>query len=186
VTPLLLQRPQPSRNPIGSLGKAAKPNLEPRLGEGDPAPAGGWRRFGGPPPASCGGRWDQIGDRTRRPDSLVSRYGCLRIRPNNLRRGLRAPLRRLSRPPRLTGCVERHLPDLSDALLGGARDCLRRLDTRLELAQRRHGAARQGPVLRVVPLRSLDSPNLGGREAAKTEPSLRDEKGETVVGEGAL
>src|SRR5215218_2176886 len=146
MTRVLLQCPQTSRNSVSSLSKAAKPHLEPRLTHRRglsplPArshliavPAGGWRRFGGPPPASCGGRWDQIGDRTRRPNSIVPRYGCLRSRPNNsVSRSPRTPLRRLSRPPRLPSRVERHLPHLAHPVLRSPGDNQRLVDPRLQL-----------------------------------------------------
>jgi hypothetical protein len=113
MTPLLLQRPQPSRNSVSPLVKAAQPNLEPRLTRRSDVPAGGWRRFGGPPPGSCGGWWDQIGDRTRRPEALVLRSGYVRGGLNSLHSRLGAPLRRLSRPARLPRRVKRHLPHLA-------------------------------------------------------------------------
>jgi hypothetical protein len=62
--------------------------------------------------------------------------------------------------------VERHLPHLAHALLGGAGDHQRLVDPRLELADQRHRAAGDDPVLGAVALTSLDIGNLGLREAA--------------------
>lgn len=170
---LRLKPPQPSREPVSSLIEAAKPNLKPRLTHRpglSPRPlnatAGGWRRFGGPPPASCGGRWNQIGDRTRRPERSVPRYGCLRTGPNNrlprsgphsLSSRPSARLSRLSRPASLPGRIERHLPHLTHAVLRSTRDNQRLVDPRLELAQRRNRAPGYDPVVRAVSLRSLDT-----------------------------
>lgn len=177
MAPLLLQRAQPSRNSVSPLGKATKPNLEPRLRRRlrlSPRlniPAGGWRRFGGPPPASCGGRWDQIGDRTRRPGRIVPRYGCLRSALNNRRLSsglncrLSTPLRRLSGPPSLPDRVERHLPDLAHPILGSPGDHQRLADPRLELIQRRNSAPRNHPIVSDVSLRPLDAGNLRSRKA---------------------
>jgi hypothetical protein len=165
MTPLLLKRPQPSRNSVSPLVESAEPNLEPRLTHHVGLlhrPAGGWRRFGGPPPAGCGGWWDQIGDRTRRPGRIVPRYGCLR---SGLNSRLSTPLRRLSRPPSLPSGIERHLPHLAHALLRRAGDHQRLVDPRLELIQRRNSASRNHPVVSDVSLRPLDAGNLRSRKA---------------------
>ena len=167
---MLLQRPQPSRNSVSSLSKAAKPNLKPRLRHRSglslllgrshliTVPAGGWRRFGGPPPASCGGWWDQIGDRTRRPAPLVLRSGCLRRRLNNsLSSRPSALLSRLSRPPGLPSRIERHLPHLAHPVLRSPSDDQRLVDPCLELIQRRHRAPGNDPVVGDVSLRTLDT-----------------------------
>src|SRR5215218_8824697 len=134
MTRVLLQCPQTSRNSVSSLSKAAKPHLEPRLTHRrglSPLPA---RSHLIAVPASWGGRWDQIGDRTRRPNSIVPRYGCLRSRPNNsVSRSPRTPLRRLSRPPRLPSRVERHLPHLAHPVLRSPGDNQRLVDPRLQL-----------------------------------------------------
>jgi hypothetical protein len=176
---VILKRPQPRREPVSSLRKGAKPHLEPglghrsdfrrRLGRGHlfDAPAGGWRRFGGPPPGSCGGWWNQIGDRTRRPDSIVPRYGCL---SSGLNSRLSTPLSRLSRPASLPSRIERHLPHLAHPVLGSPRDDQRLVDPRLELIQRRNGAPRNHPVLSDVSLRPLDAGNLRSMKA-ETFPS---------------
>jgi hypothetical protein len=186
MTPVLLKRPQPSGNSVSPLVKAAKPNLEPRLTHHlglirhlrlslrPNVPAGGWRRFGGPPPASCGGWWDQIGDRTRRPDSIVCRSGYLRSGPNNRSPRKRpsslcsrtsARLCRLSRAPSLPGRVERHLPHLPHAVFRGARDHQRLVDPRLKLVQRRNRSPGYDPVVSDVPLRPLDGGNLRSGKA---------------------
>jgi hypothetical protein len=181
MTPLLLQRPQASGNSVSPLVKAAKPNLEPRLPNRPrrsltlDAPAGGWRRFGGPPPASCG--WDQIGVRTRRPEPLVPSYGCLRRSLNNrslsnLPRSLRsrpsARLSRLSRPARLPSGIERHLPHLAHTILGSPRDHQRLVDPRLQLVERRNRAAGYDPIVGAVPLRSLDTRQFTIEEGGKS------------------
>jgi hypothetical protein len=167
------ERPQPSRYSVSSLGKAAKPNLEPRprsrrglserrrrLGGERPffdVPAGGWRGFGGPPRQ---GRWHQIGDRTRRPGNVG--IGSLRGR-------LCALLSRLSSPPRLPRSIKRHLADFPHPLLGGTGDHQRLVDPRLELADGRYDTLGDDPVLRVVAFRTLDSgefrPEGGGKRA---------------------
>lgn len=172
MAPMLLKRPQPSRNSVSSLVKAAKPNLKPRLTDRlglSPrlyVSAGGWRRFGGPPPASCGGWWDQIGDRTRRPDSIVPSYGCLRSATNNgVSRRLRAFLSRLSRPPSLPSRIERHLPHLAHPILRSPRKNHGLVDPRLELVQRRNRAPGDDPVVRDVSLRPLDAGNLRSSKA---------------------
>lgn len=173
MTRMLLQSAQPSRNSVSPLVEAAKPNLKPRLTHRlrrSPRlnlPAGGWRRVGGPPPAKCGGWWNQIGDRTRRPDSIVNRYGCLRTGLNNrlLRSGLNnrlsssfsTRLSRLSRPPSLPGSIERHLPHLAHPVLRGPSDHKRLVDPRLKLVQRRNRAPGNDPVVRVVAFRTLDT-----------------------------
>lgn len=175
---MLLQRPQPSRNSVSSLSKAAKPNLKPRLAHRSGfsrrfrrsyllnVTAGGWRRFGGPPPGSCGGWWDQIGVRPCRPGRIVPRYGCPRSGPNNsVSRSLRTPLSRLSRPPSLPGSVKRHLPHLAHAVLRRPRDHQRLVNPRLELIQRRNGAPRNHPVVSDVSLRPLDAGNLRSGKA---------------------
>lgn len=175
MTRMLLQCAQPSRNSVSPLVKTAKPNLKPRLRHRSGSsrrlgrsylidlPAGGWRRFGGPPPAKCGGWWNQIGDRTRRPGRIVPRYGCLSNRwsrgslRNGLNRRLSTPLRRLSRPPSLAGGVERHLPHLAHPVLRGPSDHERLVDPRLELVQCRDRAPGYDPIVGVVPFRTLDT-----------------------------
>jgi hypothetical protein len=183
MTPAVLKRAQPSRNSISPLVEAAKPNLKSRLRHRSrwslrlgrshliDISAGGWRRFGGPPPASCGGWWDQIGDRTRRPDSIVLRYGCLRPRPNNrLSSSLSTPLRRLSSPPSLPSRIERHLAHFAHPVLRNPGDHQRLVDPRLKLVQGRHGAAGNYPVLGVVAPIALHQPkNLGRAEAEKPQ-----------------
>ena len=182
MTRMLLQCPQPSRNSVSPLVKAAKPDLEPRLAHRSGLsprlrmrprlniPAGGWRRFGGPPPAKCGGWWDQIGDRTRRPEPLVLSCGCLRSGPNNVSRCPSALLSRLSRPSRLPSGIERHLPHLTHTVLRDPSDNERLVDPRLELIQRRNRAARDHPVVGDVSLRPLDAGNLRSMKA-ETFPS---------------
>src|SRR5690348_15341926 len=177
MTPLLLQRPQPSRNSVSPLVEATKPNLEPRLthrgglsrrlGRGHliDVPAGGWRRFGGPPPAKCGGWWDQIGVRPCRPGRMVPSYGCL---SSGLNSRLGTPLRRLGRPPGLPGSIERHLPHLAHPVLRRPRDDQRLVDPRLELVQGRNRAPGDDPVVRVVPLRSLDTRENTVEEGGKS------------------
>jgi hypothetical protein len=168
MTPLLLQRAQPSRNSVSPLVEAAKPNLEPRrthrlrLSLRLNASAGGWRRFGGPPPASCGGWWGQIGDRTRRPDSIVCRCGCLSSRLNSR---LSARLGRLSRPPSLPSGIERHLPHLAHPVLRSPSDHQRLVDPRLELIKRGNRAPGYDPVVSDVSLRPLDAGNLRSGKA---------------------
>lgn len=175
---LRLKPPQPRRQPIRSLVEAAKPNLKPRLTHRNFVPAGGWRRFGGPPPASCGGWWDQIGVRPCRPERIVPRCGCLRSALNNrlpksglnnrVSRSLGARLSRLSRPPSLPGSVKRHLPHLTHAVLRSPGDHQRLVDPRLELVQRRNRAAGYDPVVRVVSLRSLDTRENTSEEGGKS------------------
>ena len=190
MTRMLLKCPQTSREPVSSLIEAAKPHLEPRLTHrrrlsrclGRILPlsvsAGGWRRFGGPPPASCGGWWDQIGDRTRRPNSIVYRCGCLRSglnntllrsRPHNLRCRPRARLRRLSRPARLPSRVERHLPHLAHPVLRSPRDRDRLVDPRLQLIQRRNRPPRNHPVVGDISLRPLDTRQFTIGEGGKRD-----------------
>jgi hypothetical protein len=177
---MILKRPQPSRNSVSPLVKAAKPRLEPRLRLRNglslrlglsprlDVPAGGWRRFGGPPPASCGGRWHQIGDRTRRPGRIVCRYGCVRLRLNKrLSRSLRARLRRLRRPPGLPSGIKRHLPHLAHPILGDTSDHQRLVDPRLELVQGRNGPSGNHPVLSVVTHRLLDTRQFTIEEGGK-------------------
>ena len=161
MTRMLLQRPQPSRNSVSPLVKAAKPNLE----------AGLAHRlhlsllFGRSPLLSL------PGDRTRRPDSIVNRCGCLRSRPNNrLSRSQSARLSGLSRPARLPSSVERHLPHLAHPILRRPRDHERLVDPRLELIQRRNRAAGNYPVLRVVAHRPVDTREF--RIAAGGKPAL--------------
>ena len=171
MTRMLLQCPQPSRNSVSPLVKAAKPNLKPRLTHRNFIPAGGWRRFGGPPPAKCGGWWNQIGDRTRRPGRIGPRYGCLRSGLNNrVSSRPSALLSRLSRPSRLPSGVERHLPHLTHAALGRPSNHEHLVDPRLELIQRRNRAARDHPVVGDVSLRPLDAGNLRSLKA-ETFPS---------------
>lgn len=187
MTRMLLQRPQPSRNSVSPLVEAPKPNLKPRLTHRlHPSlplsvPAGGWRRVGGPPPASCGGWWNQIGDRTRRPDSLVLRSGYLRSalnsrslrnRPRSLGSRLSALLSRLSRPASLPGRIEGHLPHLAHAVLRRPGENKRLVDPRLQLIQRRNGAPGDDPVLSVVTHRLLDTREFTIEEGGKSALSL--------------
>src|SRR4051794_15710191 len=142
--------PQPCRYLVSSLVKAAKPNLEPRLSQRSNGPSPGGRGRGDRPRGSFSyrkGRGGPRPGRTRWPGRLVPR----------LNRSLRALLRRLRRPPRLPGRVQRHLPHLAHPVLGDAGDHQRLVDPRLELVQRRHGAAGYDPVLGAVALRSLDT-----------------------------
>jgi hypothetical protein len=181
MTRVILKRPQARREPVSSLRKAAESHLKPRLTHRlrlsgrlglSPLiniPAGGWRRFGGPPPASCGGWWDQIGDRTRRPTSIVPRYGCLRSGMNNsVSRRPSALLRRLSRPTSLPGSIKRHLPDLAHPVLRDPRDHQRLVDPRLELTQGRNRAPGNQPVVGDVSLRTLDTRQFTIGEGGKS------------------
>jgi hypothetical protein len=144
MTRVILKCPQARREPISSLSKAAKPNLEPRLRRSLlSASSGGWRRCRGLSRKGEPG----IGDRTRRP----------RRSRSNVSRRLRARLRRLSRPPSLPGGIERHLPHLTDAVFRRPRNHKGLVDPRLELIQRRHGAGGNDPIVRDVSLRSLDT-----------------------------
>jgi hypothetical protein len=151
--------PQPRRDSVSPLGKAAKSSLELRR----PSPrrslrqlnSGGWRRFRGLSRMGEPG----IGDRTRRPSRLRS---CLSS-------SHRALLRRLGGPPRLPGRVERHLAHLAHPVLGGAGDHQRLVDPCLQFAHQRHAAARHHPVLRTVSLLDPDARNLGAREAEKPQ-----------------
>jgi hypothetical protein len=80
-----------------------------------------------------------------------------RLRPRLHRcGGSRTLLGRLRRPPCLTSRIERHLAHLAHPLLGGAGDHQRLVDPGLELADQRHGAAGDDPLLGAIALFSLD------------------------------
>ncbi len=70
--------------------------------------------------------------------------------------GSRTRLSGLSCPLRLPRRVERHLAHLAHALLGGTGDHEGLVDPGLELADQRHGAAGDDPILGAVALFSLD------------------------------
>jgi hypothetical protein len=160
MAPMLLQRPQPSRNSVSPLVEAAKPHLKPRL----------THRLRLNPLLGRSPRLNlPVGDRARRPDPLVLSCGCLRSGPNHsVSRRSSARLRRLSRPPRLPGSVERHLPHLAHPVLRSTGDDQRLVDPRFQVIQRRNGAPRDHPVVSDVSLRPLDTRQFTIGEGGKS------------------